>query len=210
MRLLERDEATWENILRSCGVDTLHAAKWAPVFASELKELSGGEEELDDFLGQVLHESGMLTATVESLRYSASGLCKTWPSRFTPEVAAQYAKAGQEAIANKVYADRMGNGDEESGDGWEFRGRGLIMVTGRAGYRTLGDLWGQDLEGMPHLLEGLYFALSSAIAWWEGNVPDSSLGDLVKTTKRVNGGKIGIAHRRIVTDAATSALREFA
>jgi len=210
MRLLERDEATWENILRSCGVDTLHAAKWAPVFASELKELSGGEEELDDFLGQVLHESGMLTATVESLRYSASGLCKTWPSRFTPEVAAQYAKAGQEAIANKVYADRMGNGDEESGDGWEFRGRGLIMVTGRGGYRLLGDLWGQDLEGLPNLLEGLYFALSSAIAWWEGNVPDSYLGDLVKTTKRVNGGTIGIAHRRIVTDAATSALREFA
>ncbi len=209
MKLKPRSEADWENILRSCGVDTITAAKFAPAFAMEIRDLSGGEDELDDFLGQYLHETAMLTRMTENLRYSAKGLMDTWPSRFDLDTAVRYAKAGQQAIANKVYADRMGNGDEASGDGWDFRGRGM-GITGRANYERLGDMMGQDLVGVPTLLEGPIYATQAARMWWEGDIPDSFLNDIVKTTRRLNGGLIGIAHRRIVTDAATRALREFA
>lgn len=210
MDLRQRTKEDWERILAECGCRPIKAAAWAPVFADTLKGstvLSAGEAELDDLLGQLLHESGMLQATVENLNYSAQALLATWPSRFDSDSAALYEHR-PEAIANKVYANRMGNGDEASGDGWRFRGRGLIMITGRYGYQAAGDLCGQDLEQLPELLEQPHYALESAICWWEGQIPDAFLGDLVKVTKRVNGGTIGIAHRKQVTEAATRALRE--
>ena len=85
------------------------------------------------FLAQTAHESAGFTAVRENLNYSAQGLMKTWPARFNQTTAAAYARQ-PEKIANKVYANRMGNGDEASGDGWRYRGRGLIQFTGKANY----------------------------------------------------------------------------
>lgn len=206
----ERSPEQWRTLLTLCGVRASTAAKWAPVFANTIKPgtFSAGESELGDFLGQSLHESGMLEATIENLNYSAEGLMRTWPTRFrNPMIAAQFARR-PEAIANRVYGQRMGNVHE--GDGWIFRGRGLVMVTGREGYRLVGRLMGQDLEVSPQLLEQPHYALEAAIAWWEDRIPDECLGDCVRVTKRVNGGDIGIAHRQEVTAAAGRALKDAA
>jgi putative chitinase len=206
MSLIERASEDWDRILTLCGCQPREAISWSGVFAEYLAgdALNMGEEELDDFLGQVLHESGMLRATVENLNYSAEGLMRTWPSRF-PDLATanQYARHPVE-IANKVYGGRLGNC--KPGDGWKYRGRGLIMVTGLDGYTHLGALMGLDLVDEPELLEQPEHALRAAILWWEGRVPDAFINDLVKVTRRVNGGDIGIKHRAQVTAAAAGAL----
>ncbi|MHA5526101.1 glycoside hydrolase family 19 protein, partial [Pseudomonas aeruginosa] len=110
------------------------------------------------FLAQVGHESGQLTRLVENLNYSARGLAATWPSRYLgadgqPNALAQRLARNPRAIANNAYASRNGNGDEASGDGWRYRGRGLLQITGRSNYRAAGTGLGQPLEQEPELLE---------------------------------------------------------
>ncbi len=117
------------------------------------------------FLAQIGHESGQLRSLVENLNYSAEALVRTWPSRFTPKNAGAYARQ-PEKIANKVYSGRMGNGPEDSGDGWRFRGRGLLQVTGRTNYRAAGAGLGLPLEDQPELLEQAEHAAQSAGWWW--------------------------------------------
>ncbi|MFV3402887.1 glycoside hydrolase family 19 protein [Pseudomonas sp. NY15463] len=117
------------------------------------------------FLAQIGHESGQLRNLVENLNYSAEALVRTWPSRFTPETAAAYARQ-PEKIANKVYGGRMGNGTESTGDGWRFKGRGLIQLTGRDNYRAAGQALGIPLEDQPELLEQAEHATQSAAWWW--------------------------------------------
>jgi len=117
------------------------------------------------FLAQVAHESGQLRNLVENLNYSAEALVRTWPSRFTAQTAAAYARQ-PEKIANKAYGGRMGNGPEASGDGWRFRGRGLLQVTGRSNYREAGTGLGLPLEDEPDLLEQAEHAAQSAAWWW--------------------------------------------
>ncbi|WP_313645897.1 glycoside hydrolase family 19 protein [Pseudomonas sp.] len=117
------------------------------------------------FLAQVAHESGQLRNLVENLNYSAEALVRTWPSRFTAQNAAAYARQ-PEKIANKAYGGRMGNGPEASGDGWRFRGRGLLQVTGRSNYREAGAGLGLPLEDEPDLLEQANHAAQSAAWWW--------------------------------------------
>ncbi|MFZ5936573.1 glycoside hydrolase family 19 protein [Pseudomonas sp. HS6-2] len=117
------------------------------------------------FLAQVGHESGQLRNLVESLNYSAEALVRTWPSRFTDQTAPGYARQ-PERIANKAYGGRMGNGPESSGDGWRFRGRGLLQVTGRDNYREAGAGLGLPLESEPELLEQAEQAAQSAAWWW--------------------------------------------
>ncbi|MDS9592841.1 glycoside hydrolase family 19 protein [Pseudomonas sp. HTZ1] len=117
------------------------------------------------FLAQVGHESGQLRNLVENLNYSAEALVRTWPTRFTAQNAATYARH-PEKIANKVYGGRMGNGPEASGDGWRFRGRGLLQVTGRSNYRETGAGLGLLLEDEPELLEQAQHAAHSAAWWW--------------------------------------------
>lgn len=117
------------------------------------------------FLAQVGHESGQLRSLVENLNYSAEALVRTWPSRFTAESATLCARQ-PEKIANKAYAGRMGNGPESSGDGWRFRGRGLIQLTGRANYAAAGTGLVLPLEEKPELLEQAEHAAMSAAWWW--------------------------------------------
>jgi putative chitinase len=117
------------------------------------------------FLAQVGHESGQLRNLVENLNYSASALVRTWPNRFNDFSAGAYARQ-PERIANAVYGGRMGNGEEVTGDGWRFRGRGLLQVTGRANYREAGVELGLPLEKQPELLEQPEHAAQSASWWW--------------------------------------------
>lgn len=148
------------------------------------------------FLAQVGVESGQFSALVENLNYSAAGLLATFKTRFTATQAAEYARH-PERIANRAYANRMGNGAESSGDGWRYRGRGLIQITGRANYATAGAALGLDLIEQPELLEQPVNACRSAAWWWDAHDLNAlaDVGDQVRVTKRVNGGTNGLADR---------------
>lgn len=151
------------------------------------------------FLGQVGHESGGLYRLVENLNYSAKGLAAIWPNRYAEsdgspnELALRLARNPQ-AIANNCYANRMGNGDEASGDGWRFRGRGLIQMTGRANYDEALKAIGLD---RPEELEQPYGAARSACWFWKRH----GLNDLadadqyLRITRKINGGTHGHAER---------------
>jgi putative chitinase len=155
---------------------------------------------LAHFLAQCGHESGGFRATQENLNYSAKGLNGIFKKYFPTEAsAAAYARNPQK-IANKVYANRMANGDEASGDGFRFRGRGYIQLTGRANYTAFGKAIGEDVTGNPDVVSGKY-ALLSAAWFWSNNglnkLADGGSTDAVVTTitRRVNGGTIGLADR---------------
>lgn len=196
----------WNAILVACKVNTLVAAKWSLVFADVVKPgiFSAGDADLQDFLGQVLHESAGLTRLEENLNYSAARLCAVWPSRFPELVDALPYANNPEALANKVYGGRMGN--TEPGSGWRYRGRGPLQLTGHDNYAFVGDLIGQDLVDLPELMGQPRYAMEACIAWWENRIPDAMLGDPQKVTKRVNGGLVGLADRAAITGLATTAL----
>jgi putative chitinase len=149
------------------------------------------------FLGQLMHESNCLKSLQENLHYSANGLKAVWGSRFpTDQIANQYANQ-PDRIASKVYANRMGNGDEESGDGWKYRGRGLIQCTGKDLYKTLSDALNIDLIADPDLLMQMPYAALSAGWFWnkKGLNALADMRDYKEMTKRINGGFNGLDDR---------------
>ena len=163
-------------------------------------------EQQASFLAQCGHESAGFTALVENLNYKAESLCKVWPKRFPTLEAAQPYHRNPEAIANKVYASRMGNGDEESGDGFAYRGRGLIQLTGRDNYRACGEDLGVDLESEPDLVSTPQFAALSAGWFWNKNHLNNIASDIVAVTKKINGGTHGLDDRVARTERALTAL----
>lgn len=203
---MKRSAPEWYTILVQCQVKPTVAAAWASVFADVVgpDSFSKGDDELDDFLGQVIHESFGLTRLVENLDYSAARLVQVWPGRFPTLAAAAPFAHNPEALANRVYGGRMGN--VQPGDGWRYRGRGPIQLTGRDNYIVVGDLVGQDLVVLPELMEQPHYALEATIAWWEERIPDSIVGDPEKVTRRVNGGLVGLAEREHLTAEAKAAL----
>jgi len=148
------------------------------------------------FMAQCGHESADFTALKENLNYQAHALGSIWPKRFPPGVAEQYAH-NQEAIANRAYCDRMGNGPEASGDGWKFHGRGLIQLTGRSLYEAFAREIGKDLDDVVAYCETFDGAIESACFFWEhhGLNAISDAGDIVHATKVINGGILGIDDR---------------
>lgn len=165
------------------------------------------------FLAQTGHESAQLTRLVENLNYSAEGLAATWPKRYRgadgkPNALALNLARHPQAIANTTYAGRNGNGDEASGDGWRFRGRALLQITGRANYRAAGQGIGQPLEDHPELLEQAEWAATSA-AWWWANHGLNELADAGKfeqITRVINGGLNGQADRLALWEKAKAVL----
>lgn len=163
------------------------------------------------FLAHTGHESAGFTRTVENLNYSAEALLRTWPNRYTPQLAALQAHHADE-IANHVYGGRMGNKDP--GDGWKFRGRGLLMNTGRANYEAMRDLLRETLPGAPDLLtmpDALAeprWAVLSAAAWWASHDLNTlaDAGDMRAMTRRINGGELGLADRTARYAKARAAL----
>jgi putative chitinase len=149
------------------------------------------------FIGQCAHESMNFTRLEENLNYSAEALMKTWPSRFpTMEVAQQYAR-NPEKIANKVYGGRMGNGTEETGDGWLYHGRGLIQLTGKDNYTLAGDALNMDFMHSPdYVLVPKYAALTAGWYWNKRQLnKEADAKDYTGMTKKINGGTIGLNDR---------------
>lgn len=190
----------WLTILITCGVKPATAARWAEVF--ETADLP--QRGLSDFLGQVLHESGHLERLVENLNYSAERLCVVWPSRFPNIAAAAPFARNPQALANKVYGGRMGN--TEPDDGWRYRGRGLLQVTGLTNYARVQEDTGLPVVANPDMLAQPGPALQASVAWWRRNMPDNLLGNVEAVSKRVNGGTAGLGERRQLTLLAASAM----
>ena len=155
---------------------------------------------LAHFLAQCGHESGGFRATQENLNYSAKGLNGIFRKYFPTEAAANaYARQPQK-IASKVYANRMGNGSEASGEGYKFRGRGYIQLTGKENYTAFGKAIGEDILSNPDVVSSKYALLSAAWFFTKNGLhkmADSGASDAVVTqiTKRVNGGTIGLPDR---------------
>lgn len=156
------------------------------------------------FIAQVGHESARLTHVVENLNYSAEGLAKTWPNRFKdkttgkPNELAKRLHRKPEDIANESYATRLGNGNVASGEGWAYRGRGLIQITGRNNYAAVSHDLGINALMHPELLESPLYAAMSAGWYWDRNLLnlDADVGDIEGMTRRINGGLNGIIDRK--------------
>ena len=150
------------------------------------------------FLAQCAHESGNFVFLKENLNYKAASLRRVFPKYFpTDELAAQYANK-PERIANRVYASRMGNGDEASGDGWRYCGRGLIQLTGKQNYSFFAGSLEMEVEDVPEYLATFEGAVQSACWFWETNNLNqwADKGDILTLTKRINGGTIGLEDRQ--------------
>jgi putative chitinase len=149
------------------------------------------------FIAQSAHESGNFTALHENLNYRAETLRKIFPKYFTDTTAAQFAH-NPEAIANRVYANRMGNGTEESGDGYKYCGRGLIQLTGKSNYQAFAESIETPVEQIPEFLATFEGAIQSACWFWESNNLNqyADSGDILTMTKRINGGTIGLEDRQ--------------
>jgi putative chitinase len=154
-------------------------------------------ERVAAFLAQCAHESGDFQAIRENLNYKAASLQRVFPKYFpTPELAEEYAH-NPERIANRVYANRMGNGDESSGDGYRYCGRGLIQLTGKSNYEQFADSVQGQLEDVADYLSTFEGAVQSACWFWETNdlntLADS--GDIKTMTHKINGGYLGLEER---------------
>ena len=161
------------------------------------------------FLAQILHESGNLKYKSENLNYSAKALRSVFPKYFkTDEIANQYARK-PEKIANRVYANRMGNGDEASGDGWLRRGRGLIQLTGTDNYKACTKALNVDLMKNPDLIiSNAEICIKTACWFWNSKKLNelADKDDIKIITKRINGGYNGIEDRESILKRAKSVL----
>lgn len=149
------------------------------------------------FIAQCSHESAKFTAISENLNYKWESLMRVFPKYFpTKEMAQKYAH-NQPAIANRVYANRMGNGPESSGDGFKYKGRGLIQLTGKNNYQLFATSIDTPLEEVTEFLSTFEGAVQSACWFWETNNLNqyADSGDIVTMSKRINGGTIGLEER---------------
>lgn len=174
---------------RAAYLDPLNAALNEFEINSPLREAA--------FLAQTAHESQNFTRLVENLNYSAKRLTQVWPKRFPSLAVAQPYANNPEKLANFTYGNRNGNGPEATGDGWNYRGRGFIQITGRANYKACSDGLGADFISDPDLLAQPDFAFRSAAWFWgtHGLNPLADKADLKTITIRINGGTVGLDER---------------
>lgn len=149
------------------------------------------------FLAQVAHESGNFVYTKENLNYSQSALRKVFKKYFPTDASTQGYARNPEKIANKVYANRMGNGPESSGDGWKYRGRGLIQLTGKNNYTLIAKSLNRFMDETISYLETTEGAVSSAAWFWDINKLSiyADNDDFINLTRRINGGTNGLEDR---------------
>jgi putative chitinase len=159
------------------------------------------------FIGQCSHECNNFKTLQENLNYKPETLSKLWPQRFPMDVANEYAHK-PEKIANKVYANRMGNRDEQSGDGWRFHGRGCIQLTGHDSYFHAGKALGVDLVSNPDLVaDPKYAALTAGWFWSTHNCNAlAEANDYEALTRKINGGLFGLSERIAKTQKAYQVL----
>jgi predicted chitinase len=197
-------------MLREMGVSGADAEQYIHHLEEVLPKygIADSRLRLAHFFAQILHESGSMRFDTENLNYSSDALRRVFGKHFrTKEEADAYARK-PEKIANRVYANRMGNRGEASGDGWKYRGRGLIQLTGRNNYKAFAD-WVGDPRIMdePDLVASEY-AVHSAVFFWDTNNLNrlADKDDVVALTRRINGGENGLAHRRELLNKANGLL----
>jgi putative chitinase len=164
-------------------------------------------DRLAGFLAQCGHESSDFNALHENLNYSADGLQKVFPRYFpTPELAQTYARQ-PEKIANRVYADRMGNGPEQSGDGYKYRGRGAIQTTGFDNYHALSVSMGKGVDDTVTYCESIDGAIESACWFWKNHGLNqlADQKDNLAMTRKINGGTTGLDDRQMRLERAFTA-----
>lgn len=189
---------------------------WAPALNTAMQQFDiTTTERISAFLAQLAHESGQMKRLVENLNYSAPRLMQVWPARFPTLGKAQLYERNPEKLANYVYAKRLGNGDEASGDGWRYRGRGLIQLTGRGNYQAAAQGIGLPLEDQPELLEQPGPAALSAAWFWKSHGlneladdqnADNDTQDFKTITRRINGGTVGLNERLAYWDKAKTVM----
>jgi len=150
------------------------------------------------FIAQCAHESGGFIFLTENLNYKAESLVKVFPKYFKDLPTAKAYEKKPEKIANKIYANRMGNGDELSGDGWKYRGRGLIQLTGKTNYTWFASSLEISPEEAAEYTQTFEGAAQSACWFWETNKlnNEADKGDILTMTKKINGGTIGLEDRK--------------
>ncbi|ECS7436826.1 glycoside hydrolase family 19 protein [Salmonella enterica] len=196
----------------AAGISAELAARWFKPVSTAMVEF--GITSADDqamFIAQVGHESGGFSCIIENLNYSVNGLLATFGKYFDAESAEKYGRtsehpANQQAIANIVYANRMGNGYPGSNDGWNYRGRGLIQITGRDNYRDCSAGVKTDLLLVPQLLEQDEYAARSAAWFYASRGCLKHSGDITAVTKIINGGTNGLDDRKSRYEKAKSVL----
>ena len=190
---------TAEYLMAATGANRENAEKFLPFIQGACKAYDiTTPKRVAGFLSQIGHESGGLAMLEENLNYKAETLMRVWPKRFpTLEFAQQFARNPQK-IANSVYANRMGNGDEASGEGWKYRGRGLKQLTGKDNYTAFSKAIGTDFVADPDLLlQPVNAALSAGWFWSANNLNAlADNGDVPGMTKRINGCTIGLEQRQ--------------
>ncbi len=184
-------------------------AAWVAVLAASLPKAGiAAPRCAAAFLGQCAVESGGFLSLEEDLNYSAERLCAVWPARFPDADSARACAFQPETLANRVYGNRMGNGDEASGDGWRFRGRGLIQITGRSAYDSFASAVSMTLDQAVAHAATQAGAADSAVWFWTAN----DLNALATTwsidamTRKINGGMEGAAERIRLCQAALQVL----
>jgi putative chitinase len=187
------------DVLRAIAVTPANAEKWLPWLNKTMDKYDiNSPRRQAMFLAQLAHESGGFNFVAENLNYSADGLQKVFGKYFpTREFAEEYARQ-PEKIANRVYANRMGNGDEASGDGWKYRGRGLIQLTGLNNYASYSMQADNEALIKPEIVQEPEFAADSAGWFWMVNRLNAmaDTGDVRAVTRRVNGGFNGMQDRQ--------------
>jgi putative chitinase len=195
-----------EENLKACITENPKISAWFPVFQDYLvKHDIDTVNRVAGFLSQTAYESAYWTKFSENLNYSAGRLLVVFPKYFKSKVEAARYDRQPEKIANHVYANRIGNGDEASGDGWKYRGRGAIQCTGKANYAECSEwMFGfkDALLREPEMLAKTDGVIMSAIWYWEtrGLNKLADAGDVAGMTKRINGGTHGLAVRAKLYD----------
>ena len=188
--------------LGACIGNNPYVEQWTNALNKILPDYSiDTPERVAAFIAQSAHESGNFTALHENLNYRAETLRKVFPKYFpTDEIAQQYASQPNKAelIANRVYANRMGNGPEALGDGFRYCGRGLIQLTGKSNYQAFAESIETPVEQIPEFLATFEGAVQSACWFWESNNLNqyADSGDILTMTRRINGGTIGLEDRK--------------
>lgn len=206
------------DLLRALGVRDAAAVEWAGhIDAACQRHAINTRLRIAAFLANVLEETGNLTRTVESLDYTPERLIAVWPGHFGPSNAYQLGRtadhpADQKGIAEVAYGNRLGNGPAGSGDGWLYRGRGLIQLTGRSNYSAFASKIGVPLADLPTLLQLPAGAAESAAAFWESAVCNvlADRGDIEGVRRTVNGGTNGLETVKAIYAKALGAIPEAA
>ena len=175
-----------------------YVSQWYEAISSILPEYEiNTPQRVAAFLAQCAHESGGFVFLKENLNYKAPSLRKVFPKYFSDDATAATYANKPEKIANRVYANRMGNGDESSGDGWRYCGRGLIQLTGKDNYTFFAASLDIPVEEASEYLQTFEGAVQSACFFWEQNNLNkwADAGDILTLTKRINGGTIGLEDR---------------